>query len=163
MTSIKEIMGILEDSKIFSDWKEKNPNAYLTHAFCMYDSAKDNEWQFGYYLKDKDKMVTFVMEDEISKMPESEILKKEDLLNHLDMENVRIELDEALLKAKECQEKDHKGQLPMKIIVLLQHLNEGLVWNITYLTIGFKTLNIKISAIDGKIVEHTLKSLISQV
>lgn len=161
MEKVKEKFDILKDSDEFKNWRKNNPDSYLTHAFCMHDGTSIDEWQYGFYNKSRDRIATFVLDDEIKLMPESEVLKKDDLLNQLDIDNVEMEVDDALKKAKECQEEKYKGQLPMKTIILLQHLKEGLVWNITYLTISFKTLNIKVSAIDGSIVDSSLKSLIS--
>ena len=162
MENVKEKLSIMEDSDRFKDWRKKNPDSYLTHAFCMHDGTSIDEWQFGYYNKSRDKIATFVLDDDVSLMPESDVLKKDDLLNKLDIENVKVDVTKALEISKKCQEEKYKGQIPLKTIILLQHLNEGLVWNITYLTVAFKTLNIKVSAIDGKIADSSLKSLISQ-
>lgn len=162
MENVKEKHMIMEDSDTFKNWRKKNPDSYLTHAFCMHDGTSIDEWQFGYYNRSRDKIATIVLDDDVTVMPEADVLKKEDLLNKLDIENVKVNVAEALDIAKKCQEEKYKGQLPMKTIILLQHLNEGLVWNITYLTITFKTLNIKVSAVDGKIADSSLKSLISQ-
>lgn len=162
MENVKEKLAIMEDSDMFKDWRKRNPDSYLTHAFCMHDGTSIDEWQFGYYNKSRDKIATFVLDDDVTLMPESDVLKKDDLLNKLDIENVKIDVTKALEISKKLQEEKYKGQLPLKTIILLQHLNEGLVWNITYLTVAFKTLNIKVSAIDGKIADSSLKSLISQ-
>ena len=48
----------------------------------------------------------------------------------------------------------------MKIIMLIQNHNKlGNIWNITYVTESFKTLNIKIDAASGKIVRDELIEL----
>lgn len=150
----------LQDSESFKDWKKNNSESYLTHAFTMYEKNQNNEWQFGYYCKSIDKITTFVMEDEIKIMPPAEVLKRDDLLNELDIKKVDIDLQSALNKSNTIQKENYKGQDPMKIIVLLQNLKEGFVWNLTYLTVTFKTLNIKISAISGDVLEHNLHDLI---
>ena len=47
---------------------------------------------------------------------------------------------------------------------ILQNLGEfGNIWNITYVTHSFKTLNIKINAENGKILHHSLDSLMDFV
>jgi hypothetical protein len=161
MEDVKKELMELQDSEVYLAWKDNHPDAYLTHAFCMYESKGQVDWQFGFYHKDTDKITTFVMEDMIKKMPESEVLKRDDMLNPVDMTKVDIDLMTALNVARTLQEEKYKGQSPLKIIVLLQNLREGLVWNITYLTQGFKTLNIKISAETGDVVDSSLKSLIS--
>ena len=150
----------LQDSESFKDWKKNNSESYLTHAFTMYETNQNNGWQFGYYDKTSDKITTFVMEEEIKTMPPAEVLKRDDLLNELDIQKVEIDLQNALNKASTIQKENYKGQDPMKIVVLLQNLKEGFVWNLTYLTVTFKTLNVKISAQSGDVIEHNLHDLI---
>ncbi|MBN2881141.1 hypothetical protein JXM83_03740 [Candidatus Woesearchaeota archaeon] len=160
MEDLKKVYNELIDSTIFKAWKDSTSNAYLTHAFTMYEKESESEWQFGYYNKDTDKITTFVIGDDIKRLPEADVLKREGLLNELKFESVQIDAITALKAAKSLQEEKYKGQEPLKIIVLLQNLEEGIVWNLTYLTIGFKTLNIKISAVDASVVDHSLKSII---
>ena len=51
-----------------------------------------------------------------------------------------------------------------KTIVILQNLSEfGNIWNITYVTHSFKTLNMKINAENGKILHHDIVSLMDFV
>jgi len=52
--------------------------------------------------------------------------------------------------------------MPVKIIAILQNLeNLGNVWNLTFVIAAFNTLNMKINAENGKIVEHKLSSILS--
>ncbi|MBI2652931.1 hypothetical protein HYX00_05695, partial [Candidatus Woesearchaeota archaeon] len=37
----------------------------------------------------------------------------------------------------------------------------GNIWNITYITEAFNTLNMKIDASNGKVLEHNLSSIFS--
>jgi len=161
MEKVIEAYERLKNSTEFQNWDTKD-TSYLTHAFTMYEANSQNEWQFGFYNKDSDKITTFVMEDEVKKMPEAEVLKRDDLLNELNIQDIEIDLQSALNKASTIQKENYKGQDPMKIVVLLQNLKEGFVWNLTYLTVTFKTLNIKISATNGDVIEHTLHDLIRQ-
>ena len=49
----------------------------------------------------------------------------------------------------------------MKEVVILQNLDVGQVWNITYITKSFQTLNIKIDAETGDVLEDKLHQIFS--
>ena len=69
-------------------------------------------------------------------------------------------LDESLDKTEKLQKEKYPKESTMKRIIILQNLeNFGNVWNITYFTQSFNTLNIKIKTDSGKIVEHKLTPL----
>jgi hypothetical protein len=66
--------------------------------------------------------------------------------------------------ADELQKKEYKSSQPFKKIFILQNLDQwGQVWNVTFITTDFKTLNIKINAENGKVLSHKLISIISSV
>ena len=52
-----------------------------------------------------------------------------------------------------------KNELIMKSFFIIQELEKLPVFNITYLTHGFKTINIKIHATNGKVVKHTIGAI----
>ncbi|MBW3022928.1 hypothetical protein KY308_02405, partial [Candidatus Woesearchaeota archaeon] len=54
----------------------------------------------------------------------------------------------------------YKTHIPIKRIAILQHLPIGQVWNITYVTQSFNTLNIKINAETKEIVSDKLVSIV---
>lgn len=157
---IRKLIKKLEDSKEFKDWKKENNASSLVHVFKMFDEANKDEWQIGFYNPD-DKIITFIIgKDSIQILPESEIFKKPDAkIFKLNIEDVKVELIEALEKAKNFQEKDYPQEKPMKEIVILQKLDIGQVYNITFVTQTFNTLNIKIDAKTGEIKSHKLMSL----
>src|SRR3989344_2458059 len=50
----------------------------------------------------------------------------------------------------------------IKTIAILQNIKElGNIWNITYVTEAFNTLNMRIDASTGKVLEHKLSSVFS--
>ena len=83
-------------------------------------------------------------------------------IKELDAEKVRLEFDEALEKAKEFQKKEYRNEQILKEIFILQHIERGQVYNITFLLSSFKTLNIKIDAASGEIVSHQKEEFISR-
>ena len=46
-----------------------------------------------------------------------------------------------------------------KIIAIIQNLDKEQIWNVTFLTQSFKTLNLKIKSDNGEIIEKKLDSL----
>ena len=71
-------------------------------------------------------------------------------------------MEAAIEKADEFQKKNLPRENNVKTIVILQNMAKlGNVWNITYLTDAFNTLNMKIDAATGKVLEHTTASVFS--
>ena len=54
---------------------------------------------------------------------------------------------------------EYKQETPFKIITILQKLDIGQVYNITYVTQSFKVLNFKIDSSNGKVLKKSLKSI----
>jgi hypothetical protein len=125
---------------------------------------KEDEWQLGFYNKKNDKIVTFVVKDSnIERKPEEDVFKKEDMkVNEVLLSKIKITFDSALSKANEFQEKNFPKDKSVKTIAILQNLPElGNIWNITYVTETFNTLNMKIDAATGKVLENNLSSIFS--
>ena len=159
---VKTVIEKLESDSEFKAWKEKNKNTFLAHIFRMIDEANKDIWQIGYYNEKTDKITTFLVEEtggeyNITIGPESEVFKKEETrINPLDLKKVKVDITEAMHNAQEFQKEKYKGSGPAKVIVILQNLKSGLVYNITFITQTFDTLNMKVSADTGKIVKHKL-------
>ena len=153
---IKEI----EANPKFKEWKKNHPNFYLAHAFMMMDEANKNVWQIGYYDKESNKMETIVKQgDTLKFVPEQEILKASQEILPLKLEEIKVDPDKALLSAAECIKENYSKEPVLKHFFIIQHLEGATIYNITYITQTFKTINIKISTIDGKIIKHTCEKL----
>ena len=160
---LKPALKKLENSSEFKKWKQKNESTYFSYAFKIIQEMP-NEWQLGFYDKKKDKITTFVINgDTINLRPEEEIFKKEDMeVNAIQLDKVKITFYNAITKATHFQEKNFPKDKSMKTIVILQNLSKlGDIWNITYITEAFNTLNMKIDALNGKVLEHNLSSVFS--
>ena len=157
-----ELIKKLENSPEFKKYKKENPDAFLTHVFYMLDEANKNAVQVGYYNKDRDRITTFVIEGKsIIKNPEAEVFKEQEtVMNPLDISKVKIGISEAVEIAENLQKKKYKENIPFKKIAILQHLPVGQVWNITFVTQTFKTLNIKVDASTKKVVSDRLISIV---
>ena len=158
MKPFKPSLKTLENSKEFKDWKKENTDTYLSYGFLMPTSSKD--WKIGYYHKKDNKITSFNVGEMITTEPESEIFKKDETkVNKIDLKKLKFEVDKAIEIAKKFQEEKYKNDVPNKTIIILQNLEIGQIWNITYLTLTLKSLNIKINTENEKVLEHKSTSL----
>ncbi|MBW2965623.1 hypothetical protein KY342_00800 [Candidatus Woesearchaeota archaeon] len=160
MILFKEALKILEESNEFKKWKKKNPSTYLSHGFLIIEST-DYNWKIGYYDKKKDKLTSFDVGKKITIEPEEDVFKKEKSkdVKKLDLDKVKLDLSEAVAISKQLQEEEYSTENPTKIIAILQKIDAGQVWNITYLTQNFNTLNFKIKTETGRVLEKKLTGL----
>ncbi len=149
----------LEASKEFKEWRKEHKDNYLVHVFKLLDKANENEWQIGYYNKKNDRITTFVTNGKISINPESEIFKDAELIMPLELEKVSLSYEQIAKAAEEFQEQKYQKEKPLKVIMILQHIKTGHVWNITYVTQTYKTLNMKIDSSTGEVQSHNLASI----
>ncbi|MBW2963705.1 PepSY domain-containing protein [Candidatus Woesearchaeota archaeon] len=159
--NFKEAYSKLKESSEFKNWQKKNPKTFLAHFFNQLDmNYMQGDWEVGFYDKAKDKITTFVVGvAAVVVKPEDEVFKKEEHhVLELKIDKIKIDLDKAIKTFKQCQEEKYSGQWPMKIFVILQKLDEVTVWNITSATKTFSALNIKINAVDGKIISDKCES-----
>ncbi len=159
---IKKVIKNLCSHPEFKEWEKNNKECYLVHTFKMPDDTNENIWQIGYYDKKKDKITTFFIENnDIKIIPETEIYKREKkAIKKLNIDKLKVSMNDALNKANDLLKNKYK-EYAVKTILILQNLDEGFVWNITFVTGSLKTLNVKIDAANGKTVKHELISLIS--
>jgi hypothetical protein len=161
--SIKTAVEKLESHAEFLKWKEGHKDAYLSYAFTVLEDDKGIEWQIGFFNSASDKITAFTFKgDDIVICADEDAFKKEESkILELDMNKVKINVDNAINNAEEFQKKKYPNEVSTKAIVILQNLaKEGLVWNITYITKSFNTLNLKINAEDGKVVSDKLSSIL---
>lgn len=157
---VKDIIKKLEDSSEFKKWKKDRKTSYLAHIFKMIDEANKDDFQVGFYNQG-DTISTFIIgKGKINLVPDSEIFKKPgSKVMGLDLEGIKIGLSDAIAKARKFKEEKYGKEDAVKEFVILQNLDVGQVYNITFVTRSFNTLNIKIDSKSGKVVEHKLMSL----
>ncbi len=154
----KQELKRLQSSNEFKEWKKTNKQSYLVHGFIMVKEDKKTAWQIGYYDKAKDRVTSFFMEDQIKISPAAEVFKKQGTVKELDLDKIKINLDKAL-KIAEKEQKKHK-EVIAETIAIIQNLDIGTVWNITYLTRSLNAINSKINAINGKILHQAKTSFL---
>lgn len=161
---LKPVLEKLEESQNFRKWQQKNKGTYFSYAFKIPQEMGSNDWQLGFYNQKKDKITTFVMAgDNVKIRPDEEVFKKEGMkVNEIQLDKIKLTFDNAMGKASEFQEKNFPKDRSIKTIAILQNIPKlGNIWNITYITEAFNTLNMKIDASTGKVLEHALSSLFS--
>jgi DNA polymerase III alpha subunit len=159
MKQFKEALGVLKKSKEFKDWKKQNPKSYLSYAFFIVEDNESN-WKIGYYHKKHEKVVSFDVGDKIKIEPEQEVLqKKKKVVEKIDLAKVKHDFSDAVTIAVNTQQEEYATESPKKIFAILQTLDKKQVWNITFLTQSYNTLNFKIKSDNLKIVEKKLQPL----
>ncbi len=160
---LRKILEKLQKSAIFKEWKEKNKACFLAHVFVMLDEANKDVWQMAYYCKAEDRLTTFLIEKEdIKLIPGQEIFKSKDEIKELQVDDVKVSVNEAFETAEKCKKENYPKEINFKSFFIIQNSNLGQIYNITYLTGSFKAINIKISAKDGKILNNSIYSLVEQ-
>jgi hypothetical protein len=149
----------LHKSKTHKEFVKKNAkNCFLAHAFVMLDNGKE-EWQIGYFCPKEDLMSSFIIDKEITELPPAEVLKSHIAIKALDPKEVKIDSQEAMDIADKTRKQHYPSDVPIKTFYIIQHLSEGAVYNITFVTQRFSTINIKILAKDGTVFKHSNETL----
>lgn len=158
MQDFKEALEILEKSKEFKEWKKKNPEDYLSYALMIVDE-KDTDWKIGYCNK-QNKVTSFNVGNRIVMEPEDKVLQKEKKgIKEIDLGKAKLSMADAVTVAVNLQKEEFVTESPQKIIAILQTLDIGQIWNITFFTQSFNTLNIKVKSENGRILEKKIQPL----
>lgn len=158
--NIFEIIKKLEKSDVFASWRAANKKAYLAHAFKT-DEMRDL-WEIGYFNPKTNLITVFNVNNKITRNPDSEVFKEENaLVNELNIKKVKINENSAIKSAEKILNENYKGMAAIKTFMILQNLDKiGQVWNITFVTGQFKTINVKIDSDSGICKSHKEISLI---
>lgn len=149
---IQQIVQKVQDSEVFKKW---HSNEYLVGVFIM-----DQIQQVNFYSKETKKITSFMISDKIEKQEDLIFQKEPKDLEKLNLENLKINLDEAFKKTNKIKEEKALSEEILKKIIILQQQSSP-TWNITYITSAFNLLNVKINATNGIIIESKFQSIIS--
>ena len=167
MINPKEDIKRLENSKEFKEWKDSNPQSYLSDFFCILDteSKDDNIWQIDFYNPDNDTMTSFELPADKRKKcnlksADSKIFKQEkEAVEKLSLIDVQWTDKNTIELAKDFLKEKHKGENPTKTILILQNNKElkKTIWNLTFITSSLNMFNAKIDAKNGNILDSFLR------
>ncbi len=154
--NFQESLNIIKNSDTFKSWN--HPEAYLVSCFSL-----DEKWQFAFYSRETKKVSSFsIEEDKVNLIEEDSRVfqKKPEDLEKLDLNEIKIELDQAIEMADKLKEEKAPSDYVSKKIIILQHINAPL-WNISYITSVFNIINIKINAINSKVIAQSFDSIMN--
>ena len=165
--NFKQTLDTVQESKVFQDFKEKNPEAELCAGFFILDFlSNDNKNSLDYKIPNTDKIFTFDVKEE-------DVLIKEDKLitdetnSHPPLSkispNIKVEVNE--LKSIVGTEALDKGISAKfnKIIAVLQNYEDKEIWNLTCMLDQLIILNILIDIETGKIIKFERKSMMDLI
>ncbi len=158
----KNAWKILQEDPKFQEWKKSHSDAIFSYAFITIDKQLSNDWQFGFYYKKDDRMVTFALVNEKAGEPRVDEVFKEPgaKMHEIDMAKVKLSIAEVLELAEAFVKVSYPKEFISRKILILQFLPDfGLVWNITMMSLTYNSINLKITADTGDIKFNKLISL----
>lgn len=158
MPNLNVLFKKLGSSRELKDFKKKSSQAFLYACFFV----SEGNWQFDFY-NPKDKFITtFEVSDKIKVMPVDKALDHGSKISELHLDKVKVDCDQAMdLVRKFIAIQYPSDNFFTKTIVILQNLDNKVVWNITMLTSTLKLLNVKLDASSGKVLSHCIESFLS--
>lgn len=157
-----QLLKDLEQKDEYKKWKKGNKDAFLSYVLRVIENPPNNEWQIGFFNKKNGKITTFTLDNNKVRIDNDEDIfkKEEDIIKRLEIGKIDYSLIKAAKLAEEFQGKNYPSEKPIKIISILQNLPElDNVWNFSFITKSFNTLNIKVSAETGRILKHSLSQI----
>lgn len=163
---LKRALERLNKSKEYKDSIKENKDIFFSYALMTIENNETPPWQLGFYDKAADKITTFVIgKNEIAVQKEDEVFKKPGMeVKPIDIEKAKLKFNEIIKKAEKFKKEEYPKETISKTIAILQNLQGfGTIWNITFMTDSFKTLNLKINAENSEVVHHNLESIMDFV
>jgi len=158
MTDVHDTLVTVESSDLFLEFKKSHPKSYLVHAFSTGTMTQMMPIELGYY--EQDTIVVF-HSDPIAQQPADKVFTDhEHALPQLDIDAVRVGLQDALVLAEKEQRKEYAAHQVVKVICVLQQ-KESPVWNMTLVTSTLHMLLLKLNAITGEVISRELQNLMS--
>jgi len=153
---VKDLITNVEKTKTYKDFMQDHPDYYLVHVFFMTDADP----QVGYFNPKTEQIVTFDISRDVRMNAPSDVFKQENSIEELKVEDIKLDRTDAMDKMTEVRNEHYPREMLSKEVMILQVLDKVPVYNITYFTKTFKTLNVKIDASSGNVVSHDLANLI---
>lgn len=149
----RQAISAVEESEAFKQWRPSHPDAFLAHAFAV---KEPEHWEIGYY--DEKVMSIFSIEKEVKCSETNEVLRTAHDIMPLDSAKVGSD-EQALERAGQIARENYPQEQVQKTFFVIQQLPSGPVFNITFFTKSFKTINIKLSAADYSLLKQSIDKL----
>lgn len=153
---INDIIDKVESSEAFNNW-ENEGDYYLVHFFQMTGQPP----HLGYYSKKNDDVVVFLLEDDVKINPPEECFKKEEVVPKLEIDKVKLDIDDAMKTATTLQKEAYSSEIVTKDMLILQAFDSKMIYNVTLITQSLIFINIKVDATDGSIILHKKESILN--
>ena len=161
---MKELIEKLSADDLFKQWQKEHAENFLSHFFVPLDSKfnLNSSWEIGYHANDK--ITVFVLnENGFEIKPEDKIFKKPNAeVEPLKLEEVKLSFVQALEIFKEKFPETFPEAVLGDGFLILQTYQGKTVWNFTFITKQLKFANLKISAVDGNVVDSQEVDLVQK-
>jgi len=161
MISFKQSVQRIKQSKAFKGWKSQNKQAFL--CFGMIIPEKEDCWSIGFYDPEKDEITNFIAGKTVIKEKPDKVFKTKTMeVLSIQLDELKIKSTDALEKAQAIRKEKYSSETPIETILIIQNLKPfGLIWNITIVTMSLTSINIKINATTGELLQEKKISLFS--
>ena len=157
--SIMDVRGAIEkveQSSEFLEWKKNHEESFLASMLSL---SNENQAILNYYDKSSDRMFSF-SDQNPKEGREEEFLRKSDVIEKIRPDEVKVTSEEALKSAGKVAEENYSEEKIIRTITVLQVLDSRQIWNITFITANYKTINIRIDSSTGEVILHNRDSLV---
>ena len=150
----------------FKKWKKTHNDSFLSHFFCCVNSKGDltSSWEIGFIIPDKERIAIFIKEgkDFAIKMEDGVFKEPGSKLEELNLKTVKL----SYLDAYEIIKREMPSLFPKETFndgfVILQSLNQSIIWNFSFVTQSLKFLNVKINANSGAVENYQAVNVIEK-
>ena len=152
----QELHTQLINNSLFQTWKKNHVQAYLSHFFCPLTSTltQKSAWELGYYDLSSNKITIFIplKTDEFEIKPEDTVFKQDTTaIEPLLLDKIQVSYE----RSQELFQINFPTQFPKQQLgdgfIILQCLNQKILWNYTFITKTIQFINIKINAITSEL------------
>ncbi len=154
----QDIVRELQNTSRFNAWHAKHPDSFLAHIFVMQDDANKGLYHVGYFANNA--ITTFIVgRGNVEVIEDQEVAKPvERLIDPLDITLVKVSSKEILDASEKIRKEHYTKLLIMKSFFIVQSLEGTQIFNVTYMTQDFKTINIHLD-MDLTLRSHDCRSL----
>ncbi len=167
MLSPHQLLQSLEKEPLFSDWRKRHQQSFLSHFFCPISAKGElkSDWEIGYYDSKSGKITIFIELPgkgfEIK--PEDDVFKQEtDQVEMLEMKNVKVSFADALKMFLEKAPTEFPKEQLGDGFIIIQTLKRKPLWNFTFVTRALKFVNLKINAQTAEIEDQQVVELVDK-
>ena len=156
---LKDVVDKVENCEAFKAFRHQHPEAFLAHSLVLFDGPSQ-QWHLGYFDQSKESMMTFIMCDGvIDAVEDKEILRTAHAIMALDAASVKLSSEDALKVARDVAAQHYPHEQIVKTFFVVQVIESQPVFNITFFTRAFSTINVHLSTTDGTVGTHSCERL----